>query len=138
MEIELLTSHRTAKLAQEKNFNIDCEYCYYDKEDSNKIIEIEHLSFAAFSYKGSNWKVIPTPTKEVLKRWLINNHGIEVLAYCNASGWLWEINKAFSKDSFSGGTNINWSNYSGPNDSGGWDEYDDAFDDGLYEALKLI
>ena len=49
-----------------------------------------------------------------------------------------EINKAYFVHQFSGGTSIAFSDFSGPNDSGEWDTYEEALEVGIFEALQLI
>ena len=119
----------TAKLAKEKGFD---EY-YMDCYDPNgKIIPLRNQAALIEEVFCS------APTQALLQKWFREVWRIEVFVYCNASGWMWEINKAFSKDSFSGGTSVKWSEETGPNESGEWDTYEEALEVGLFEALKLI
>lgn len=81
------------------------------------------------------------PTLSGLAQWLRNEHGIHVSADCNHSGWFWEMQKT-------NGTSIKWSNDRMWHEivsketydlmTGQWWEYNDAFEDGLYEALTMI
>lgn len=71
------------------------------------------------------------PTQTHLAKWLREKHELYVHVECNASGWLWEIEKT-------NGTSVCWCNYSGPNLSGQWDTFEDALEDGLMRACEIV
>jgi len=73
-----------------------------------------------------------------LQRWLREEHNLEVLVYCNASGYVWEISKDYHGGNNAGGTHISFSDLSGPNSAGAWETHEGALEKGLEEALKLI
>ena len=129
---EQLISFETAKLAKEKGFGIPISYTnlYFNKEG------IIH-PFMWFASKDLA-DPIHAVTQSFLQRWLREIYKIEVLVYCNASGWMWDLNKAFYITWLSGGTFIVGSNYSGPNDSGEWITYEEALEDGLKAALNIL
>ena len=160
---EELISFETAKLAREKNFDCNTFYNYDNKgkkfpnsctpSSMNPDIYRDYYScgevdsdFLCRNSFYTIWKNKPTkqcrvflaPTQSLLQRWLREIHNFEVLIYCNASGWIWDINRAYSKNNLSGGTGIKWSEESGPNGAGQWETYEEALEQGLVEALKLI
>ena len=86
-----------------------------------------------FSYVMNNELTIYSLiTQSVLQKWLRENYNNLIAVYSNASGYCWEHMDA------NGGTHRKDSEYSGPNDSGCWDTYEEALEIGLQEALKLI
>jgi hypothetical protein len=126
---EQLLSFETAKLAEEKGVDLYSEDYY--------IISTGKFE-TSLSGVYNNKTIVKAYTQSLLQKWLRDKHKIEVLVYCNASGWMWELNKAMNIDWFSGGTFIKFSEYSGPNNSGEWNTYEEALEQGLVEALKLI
>ena len=71
------------------------------------------------------------PTQTSLAKWLREKHDLYVHVDCNASGWLWEIEKT-------NGTSVCWCNYSGPNLSGQWDTFEEALEDGLKNICEIV
>lgn len=160
---ETRITFETAKLAKEKKFNIEVTHCY--GENHRECGEYELLEYNSLCTGNSDELInritgyndycwLPTidyntqgyyrdyyysaPTQSLLQKWLRDIHKIEVLVYCNASGWMWELNKSFYKNDISGGTHISWSNYSGINESGEWDTFEEALEDGIVNALKTL
>lgn len=70
-------------------------------------------------------------TQALLQKWLREEKKISVEPYFNASGACWSICKT-------DGTHIIDYDYSGPNDSGCWDTYEEALENALQVALNLI
>ena len=136
MEEELI-SLETAKLAKEKGFDWECInlfnlngddytslYSYYDQR-----IEKRYYSKANYN---SDCFTMSRPPQSLLQKWIRKNHEIHCMVDCNASGWYWILFKT-------NGTRIKDWDYTGSNeDSGQWDEFEDAMEDCLFEALKLI
>jgi len=123
---ETSISFKTARLAGEKGISL--------KEFSSSGVIIDKANIRSVDDNDYAW-ICKQP---LLQKILREIYKIEVLVYCNASGWMWELNKAHTKDTISGGTHICWSDYSGPNEGGHWDTYEEALEEGLYKALKLI
>jgi hypothetical protein len=128
---DILVTFPTAKLAKEKGFIEYCIYAYFkDKE-----IRLSHC----YSIKSDEAKPedeIYAPTQSLLQKWLREIHEINCIAWCNASGWAWEIEKTngthisiMDIDGDVKGTNLN---------SGMFNIYEEALEIGLQEALKLI
>ena len=125
---EQLISFETAKLAKEKGFDIHCRF-HYDEEMLNVY---ENEDFPYNSWNGSLF----APTQSLLQKWLREKHNIYCSAWCNASGWAWEIEKT-------SGTHISImdidGNVKGVNlDSGMFNSYEEALEDGLLKALKIL
>jgi hypothetical protein len=133
---EQLIGFETAKLANEQGFDFHCNGFRYHIV-TKKLTYFGNDDGAGGEYMNSR-EFIVAPTQSLIQKWLREVHKLEVLVYCNAFGWMWELNKAFSKDSFSGCTFIKWSENSGPNDSAQWDTYEEALEEGLKEALNII
>lgn len=75
---------------------------------------------------------IAAPTLYDAQKWLREKHNIHITIGNSASGYWWELSKADN------GTTIYDYNYSGPNDGGEWDTYEDALNFGILEVLKRI
>lgn len=84
------------------------------------------------SYFTKAIKNVATPLWQQVFDWLREKHNIVIILYANASGHLWETHKAI------GGTFIDWSDYSGPNDSGCWDKYEDVREEAILKAIESI
>ena len=118
---EQLISFETAKLAKEKGFL---------QEKGMKLLGYSK-AHPKYTEKDS---LCVAPTQSLLQRWLREEHQIVVNAYANASGYCWESHHTPER----GGTHIADSDFSGPNESGNWGNYEEALEIGLQEALKLI
>lgn len=64
-----------------------------------------------------------------VQKWLRNVYNINIMVGGSASGFWWEIHK-------NNGTYIADYNYSGPNDAGKWDNYEDALDSCILSILN--
>ena len=83
-----------------------------------------------------SWKIDSYLWMCELQKWLREKHNIYCSAWCNASGWAWEIEKT-------NGTHISIMNIDGNVkgvnlDSGMFNSYEEALEDGLLEALKIL
>jgi len=109
----LFVPSEIAILAKKNGFNESC-LGYYN--------EVAHNGKWAFDNRvwenATNY--VPAPLYQQMIDFFIKK-GIVISIYNNASGYLWDMAKA------EGGTHIAGSEFSGPNESGCWDEY--------YEAL---
>lgn len=134
-------SHNVASLINDKGFKeVRCLSVFVNEEledfPEGELYSNSDLQSEWFK-NNHNYDVV-VPTQSLAQKWIREVHKLEVLVYCNASGWMWEINKAYEIGSLSGGTFVSFSDFSGTNDSGEWDTYEDALDEGLHAALNLI
>lgn len=67
-----------------------------------------------------------------IQKWLRDEQNLLVCIYSNASSYLWTIMDD------KGGTDRGWSDTSGPNESGVWDNYEEALLAGIKESINLI
>lgn len=129
---EEFISFEIAKLAKKKGFD----------SDSTSMYRIDGSIRTGEMYKQSLCldKECVAPTQSLLQKWLRDVHFFNIEICNNASGYTWEICKAGS--AYTGqsgaGTHIKFSMESGPNDSGQWNQYEEALEEGLKEALTLI
>ena len=78
------------------------------------------------------------------QKWLREEKRICVEVDCCASGYVWELCKAYQGDWFSGGTTIYThyceDNYNNAllNDCGKYNSYEDALSEGIKEAVKIL
>jgi hypothetical protein len=121
-----LVSFEVAELAKKKGFDW-MSYFYEDGE-----FFYEWLVYEDSQIDVS--RVILRPTQSLLQRWLREEYQIIVNSYANASGYCWESHYTPER----GGTHIADSEFSGPNESGCWNTYEQALEKGLQKALELI
>lgn len=101
--MDQIVSKEIALRAREIGFDEWCKRSYMkDVKDSLSISgnnsTLGKLEIETFS----------TPTQTSLAKWLREKHELYVHVDCNASGWLWEIEKT-------NGTSISWCEFTGPN-----------------------
>lgn len=126
MRKEDYVSSEAAKILKEKGFEGYCYGCYYKE----KFWEIKCWNQADM-FEGEFYAA---PTLYDIQKWLRKNYNIHITIGNSASGYWWELSKADN------GTTIYDYNYSGPNDGGKWDCYEDALDSVILTVLnsKLI
>ena len=128
---EQKVSFKTAKLAKEKGFDWECtdgygsegtEYFLEDYEDGD--ILFDNWNHLEYRYESDRTCCISAPTQSLLQKWLREKHNYHL--------WIipWNSCKDFA---------YNWE-YNGMNDGskGIFKSYEEALEEGLYEALKLI
>ena len=114
---EQLVSFKTAKLAKDKGFNwkVSLHYesngnCFFDKVECN-FNNVELICSA--------------PTQSLLQKWLREVHNIHItVTSISQESWQYHIQKP--KDKL------------GDNYNEDYENYEEALEDGLQEALKLI
>lgn len=124
---------KTAKLAKEKGFDQNpykaqennCMAYYPEYTDGKGSISLNNPLY------NLEHAIAMAPTQHFLNKFIREDIGIHLTIERNASGWYWAMCKS------DGGTSLGYSDFSGPNDSGVWDDYDDAFENGLQVALNL-
>lgn len=136
---ETLISFETAKLAKEKGFDEKCPN-YYVRKWGNSFVNMhgkllqrnvkddqgEIIGF----YKASNSKgqphLITAPTQSLLLKWLREVHNIHITIYSKShESWMYRVTfKGQSLDEGLYGEDF--------------ENYEEALEDGLLEALKLI
>lgn len=145
--VEQLITFKTAKLAKEKEFNIECLQAFRVYRDNIRKVDsdataLEDIQIEYEPYFGGCSDTIKlfnqskehtlAPSQSLLQKWLREEHNFHCFAECNASGWMWVIeitNGTFIKDSeFTG--NIP--------ESGMWSTYEEALEEGLLSVLKLV
>ena len=76
--------------------------------------------------------VISTPTYSQAFRWFRDTHNMLANVYSNASGFLFEYHDTI------GGTHRYDSEFSGPNDGGCWDTYEEAELECLKKLIQIV
>ena len=143
-----IVSFTVAKLAKEKGFPQDISsgwynrigsylgqtpmkedgtivhYCFdnYQPNDSVKVSKEEYEECKSHKYSA--------PTQSLLQKFIRENRGVHIEIHRNASGYYWSMCKS------DGGTDLGWSNISGPNDGGVWDSFEDALENALQLQLS--
>lgn len=122
---EELISFKTAKLAKEKGFKEECLHFYCKNSTCNHLIKPYKYSFEVdtnlesednFGY-GLTWSA---PTQSLLQKWLREKCNIHITIWYN------ELTEKYRIDT---PENLDGIEYS---------TYEQALEEGLYEALKLI
>ena len=121
---EQLISFQTALLAKKNHLEIESYEFYTHRGDLCHSEVYENQS----NYDGSYGAF----TLSLLQKWFREKHNICVEVYSTAYGFIWCLVKADS------GTDIKYSDDSGPNAGGAWDSYEEALEKGLQEAFKYI
>lgn len=115
-----------AKFLKEKGFNELCGYYFH----TTGVLHDSCHQKMSNSQLLENW--VSCPSLYQVQKWLRDKHNIHITIGNSASGYWWELSKTDN------GTTIYDYNYSGPNDGGKWDTYEDALSFGILEALKRI
>lgn len=138
---EELVSFQVAKLAKEKGFNIECLH-FYAKPKSKMFGLDEHNRSYSITNKSKSLYTIGehaalhiesvyfAPTQSLLQKFIRETRGVHIEIHRNASGYYWSMCKA------DGGTDLGWSELSGPNASGVWNEFEDALENALQVQLS--
>ena len=82
--------------------------------------------------QSKSQSIYSAPSQEVAKKFLREEYNIHIEVWRSAGGWGWNLDKADN------GTGMGDSGDEGPNDSGTWDEYEDALNDGIEKACTII
>ena len=129
MKEELIT-YNTAKLAKEKGFN----YPYIFPEQVGVLSCYSEIGDLGTSLMNNAIYNIQAPTQSLLQRWLREEHKIEVsisweqnMNWFYSIMWLWGTNAMITLEL----DDIN-------NTKSGYKTYEEALEQGLIEALKLI
>tara|TARA_R110000796_G_scaffold118353_4_gene231976 strand:- start:1261 stop:1728 length:468 start_codon:yes stop_codon:yes gene_type:complete len=119
---ELIT-FETARLAKEKGFDWECRFLYHSELnwEEGKGVDYNWNSFDSFS----------APTQTLLQRFIRETRGVHIEIHRNASGYYWGMCKS------NGGTDLGWSDQSGPNHSGVWDSNEEALENAMFVQLSF-
>lgn len=129
---EQLISLETAILAKEKGFDIPVLFYWV----INKAVEVKpelNASFNRFNndYNGDKFtdEAYSAPTQSLLQKYIREQRGVHIEIHRNASRCYWSMCK------IDGGTDLGWSEESGPNPGGVWDTFEDALENALQIQL---
>ena len=118
MEDTIIT-FETAKLAKKKEFNEICQYYY---EILDKPISLQKMSCS----NAEGYKQPTAPTQSLLAKWLREEHNIIVLVLYDGKTFYYQIQRK------------EWDDCITQFDLTLDQTYEDAYEIGLQEALKLI
>lgn len=121
---EELVTLETAKMLRKKGFN---EYC-------KNVIDINNIPRETLYRINDDLpkQCFSQPTQSIVQKWLREVKNLHIEIYRNACGYGYIIVKA------NNGTWMEDDDAKGPNVGGNWDTYEEALEEGLQEALKLI
>lgn len=124
MEDQII-SYETAKLAKEKGFISIKPNCYGDNLAYSNDNELKP---ACRSNVVEGY--ILAPTQSLLQKFIREKRGVHIEIRRNASGYYWDMCKA------DGGTNLGYSDFTGINEGGVWDSFEEALENALYVQLS--
>ena len=153
---EQLISFETAKLAKEKGFGLgENDYImlptayelngnlynngeltgsvsrkYNDNPNHLGADTINDFEASVFIIDNSLDEFILAPTQSLLQKFIRETRGVHIEIHRNASGYYWSMCKA------DGGTDLGWSDHSGPNDGGAWESFEGALENALQVQLS--
>ena len=141
--METLIQFKTEKIAKEKGFNVPCANGYYETLahtlDCGRGGEIDFpyipprtLSQPAYGFKAENVFIAQAPSQQVLADWLLKEHGLFVNVDFAYNEW-GRYSAGIYRKAKDGKTAI-----LAMDGMTIFDNPKDAFEDGLFEALKLI
>lgn len=125
MEEQLITLE-TAKLAKEKGFDLKTKYHYPNPSDKQDICsKIDWNNFIDMT-GNSNYQT--APTQGLLQKWIREKHNIHIEIRLNKKAYKYQIQYIPLKNEY--GECLN--------ESKNFNTYEQALEEGLLEALKLI
>jgi len=119
MKDELVSFETAMELNKKKECDIGCDYFYNTetKQLENSTCD-NYIGYNETLYKGA-------PTQSLLQKWLRENHNISLIAYdCFKEEFRFQISKLHTNEITEG--------------ENSFDTYEEALEDGLQAALKLI
>lgn len=140
--MEDFVTFEIAKKLKEKGFNKLC-LAYYTNDDR---LNFNYTAKAGVTYQGCcfshnlmpkdsvSGKFIDAPTISQVLKWLRDEKKYHIEFVGNACGYLFIISDIPSE----GGTDRYCSDYSGPNDGGTWDKYEDCALAGIEYVLDNL
>lgn len=127
MKQQFITYEIALKL-KELGFDEECLYAYYHKSDLKNFKENHYMLVGDRNNTQLTDGRISAPLWQQVIDWFRVKYNVLIIVYSNASGYLFEFSDA------EGGTHRYDSGYSGTNDSGCWDTFEEA----LEAAIKMI
>lgn len=132
MREELIT-FETAKLAKEKRFNVKCNKVYNTQGE----LWDSHYSFMENSNVDSG-ALCTAPTQSLLQKWLREEHNLHpyIVPYGDKESWKFSIVRYINKSTDEQRNTLLDTKYH--NHEMKYNSYEEALEEGLQEALKLI
>tara|TARA_R110001606_G_scaffold359029_1_gene510795 strand:- start:392 stop:886 length:495 start_codon:yes stop_codon:yes gene_type:complete len=130
---EQLIVFETAKLAKKKGFDWEVRSFFLDRElheDVNTRGNYNSYAWVTTWRNTSTDDTVSAPTQSLLQKYIRETRGVHIEIHRNASGYYWSMCME------EGGTDLGWSDISGPNCSGVWDKFEDALEDALRVQLS--
>ncbi len=140
---DTLISFKVAKLAKEKGFYLEKHILHFYTKPNSKMFGIDEHG-RSYPIKNISKKlysigdhatlnienVLFAPTQSLLQKFIRETRGVHIEIHRNASGYYWSMCKA------DGGTDLGWSDISGPNAGGVWDSFEGALENALQVQLS--
>ena len=121
---ENIVTFQVAKLAKEKGFMLHQGHMKMYKDENGHLFDNIGPAYDILSHCSH------APTQSLLQKFIRETRGVHIEIHRNASGYYWSMCKA------DGGTDLGWSDISGPNAGGAWDSFEDALENALQVQLS--
>ena len=129
-----------AILAKEKGFDLETKECYAESHEHSwddprsGEVTFDYIPPRLLTTEHTYWDkwislVCYAPTQIELHKWIRETREVNICIYTSASGYLWNMEK------IPGGTDLGYSEFSGPNDGGCWDTWEEAMEHALLVQL---
>ena len=128
----LFVPYKIALQLKEKGFNEDCLAYYQQKLGAEVLRFIWEEDTNPFNNLLSD--TITAPLYQQVIDWFRETHNLVINVYANASGYCFELHDSAAK----GGSHRYDSDYTGPNESGCWDNFYEANQAAILYSLKII
>lgn len=115
---EQLIQFKTAKLAKEKGWDINCSNYYFGKAGILGNLGTKYTGLGTFEYEA--------PTQSLLQRWLREKHDIHIYIWKNTLTHRFRLDSIYNCD------------VQQLTEDTEYDTYEQALEVGLQEGLKLI
>lgn len=121
---DILVSLETARLLRERGFCEGSTHFYSNLNSKQELIDNK----GAYYINGMELDYIEAPTQSLAQKWIREKMNIHIEIYAIVAGWGWILTKCEG----------NGSTIKNMEDFNFLDTYEEALEEGLKEALKLI
>lgn len=122
---ENIVTFQVAKLAKEKNFKLEVNYYYEITTISDSDLSLKPCEYQNINFFDS---IFAAPTQSILQKWLREEHNIDIIIWKNGIDGSYRVEDILLNNKEL--TNLEFED--------SFDNYENALEKGLHEALKLI
>lgn len=123
---ENIVTFQVAKLAKEKGFKLKVNHYYEITTISDSDLNLKPCKYQNINLFEDS--IFAAPTQSILQKWLREVHNIDIFIWKNSIDGSYRVDDILLNNEEL--TNLEF--------EVGFDNYEEALEEGLYEALKLI